>query len=123
MREHRFKVWDRELNRFDSSADVYVDPDGGIFELTGFAGEVSLEPTNRYAVVWWTGLHDKNGKEIYEGDIVHGGSDYGRIIGEVNWEGSFAGWAIGNTRMSAFRLSACKIIGNIWENPELLEPK
>ena len=104
MREYKFRAWDKRFKRM-----VYDSPMAILF----------LNDSD-HELMQYTGLHDKNGKEIYEGDIVNGESDYGKVIGEVNWEDSFAGWAIGNTRMSAFRLLTCKVIGDIYSNPELL---
>lgn len=72
----------------------------------------------------YTGLKDKNGKEIYEGDICKNGdyeSDahaYNYRIEEVVYnekEASFSGWNFNEDGMT------CEVIGNIYENPELLQ--
>lgn len=77
----------------------------------------------------FTGLLDKNEREIYEGDILKNTKH--KFTFKVQWgiEGeSYAGWA-GNWNEKDFisplyngPLENCKIIGNIYENPELLNP-
>lgn len=72
----------------------------------------------------YTGLKDKNGKEIYEGDIVSGHTLFYIAKFEIAWRGDKAGW-FGFTT-DDFTLPLCNIehvevIGNIHENPELLE--
>lgn len=76
---------------------------------------------NKIPLMQFTGLLDRNGKEIYEGDILEGGSP---IDGDprrwtVKWYSTNlnAGWDFGY--MPA--MNYCEVIGNIHENPELLK--
>lgn len=76
-----------------------------------------------------TGLRDKNGKEIFEGDIL----DYKGRKALVRWHGSYASFIYRfvdelqnrNTEWKPLYLAymKCEIIGNIYENRELLEDK
>lgn len=81
-------------------------------------GEVNPDTIGQY-----TGLHDKNGKEIYEGDIVkikYRDEDIGKVIYEHN------GFSIDVTNMNknygrvSFVNNFIEVIGNIYDNPELL---
>lgn len=142
MRELKFRVWDGNHNRF-----IYPD----IIEL-GCGIEYEQ----------YTGLKDKNGQEVYEGDILHiiEDGDYGgEYYGKVNWLESWSIYGIScstikeisksktNDRVDTIftrgfltrRYGSCielsemfvepfcnsfskvEKIGNIHENPELLE--
>lgn len=76
----------------------------------------------------FTGLYDKNGREIYEGDILHIVRYGGELqtIGDVFEEkGAFRvhnGYAVADTDiLGQFKPDILEVIGNIHENPELLE--
>ena len=83
--------------------------------------------TDEIELMQSTGLKDKNGKEIFEGDIL----DYKGRKALVRWHGSYESFIYRfvdelqkrNTEWKPLYLAymKCEIIGNIYENPELLE--
>ena len=85
--------------------------------IIGRASKESLQYEN-----WceYTGLEDKNGKEIYEGDIIQINKD----IYEVFWDGRWAEFACKCTSNSLGWYhrgpEKVEIIGNIYENPDLV---
>ena len=97
MREIKFRAWDKKEKRMTVPFQV------------GSQASMYYEPEMQY-----TGLKDKNGKEIYEGDIII--CDYDRLDGEVEWD-DFMYWKKELCLVS----EQIEVIGNQFENPELGE--
>jgi uncharacterized phage protein (TIGR01671 family) len=70
----------------------------------------------------YTGMKDKNGTKIFEGDIVHGLMDYGPAgLYERNNIVINFNETVGGYEWQYFNLDTIEVIGNIYDNPELLE--
>jgi len=120
MREIKFRAWDKDNKRYLEEYDVvrYSDSTVGVHD--------SSPPFNRYGVVileQYTGLKDKNGVEIYEGDIVKD-----NIFGLYTVFFSYGGFKLIGVNELSNQLALMdshsnwyEVIGNIYENPELME--
>ncbi|PGK77770.1 YopX family protein [Bacillus thuringiensis] len=132
MRKIKFRVWDGNLMHNVSELHFCMGPklDGNGLKFYGpGVGQGWIDGENVH-LMQYTDLKDKNGKEIYEGDIVsrHDGGIHFQEepLAEhiVKW-GEF-GWlpfniGIGKSRCVYGEIFDFIVIGNIYENPELLE--
>lgn len=125
----KFRAWHNELDRMMSISDMWFNVDS--------LGEIGLNDSvmNDYITVspdeielmQSTGLKDKNGEEIFEGDIV----DYKGRKAVIKWHGSYASFIYRFVDELKERVSEWhplflayyhfEVIGNIYENKELLE--
>ncbi len=120
-REIKFRVWDVENKEMLKVQELDFEP-------TFYDGRIAIRPdkyndyfdTEDMILMQYTGLHDKNGKEIYEGDIVN----YENMTGKIIFlNASFImsdfeeteEWELGVIN------EEIEVIGNIYENSELLE--
>lgn len=137
MRQLKFRIWDKKNKIFIYEWDAsHKRLAISLVGLVYHGGYDDVLPENDYVVQQWTGLKDLKGIEIYEGDIVKTVDGISKISvdfaeytsGEVQWlrEGfEVCQKNIGATRISVFSNCDCcpadlEIIGNIFENPELL---
>ncbi len=123
MREIKFRAWDKESKKMKEVSDISWDNHGGV-DLR--ASCYSHDDSNIYAetLMQFTGLKDKNGKEMYEGDIVK--CKYGWLGFIVFRKGAYWCEEIVTQKINSHapifnEWEELEVIGNIYENPELKE--
>lgn len=120
----RYRAYDSgSLCRMYRPEEVWVC-DGGIWVIDEDSWDGGLISNNDLNLMQSTGFRDKNGKEIFEGDIVD--SEGGFTTGVVEFRsdlGMFVSTLIkyNNFEQLCNAHGLVKVIGNIYENPELLE--
>lgn len=133
MRKIKFRAWDKKtkkMRQVDSISFGIISIDDEGYPVVNLLGRDCINDTdillhregNQYILMQSTNLFDKNGKEIYEGDIYHMGDKNIRYA--VVWNDTgLTGKQLGSSSYAglSYWQDIIEIIGDIYENPELLE--
>jgi uncharacterized phage protein (TIGR01671 family) len=133
MRKIKFRAWEKSVRGLDARGmmwqsdetfkDYVVGFDGSVFEkfMDSFAGQSFdnyRDVSDRFVLMQYTGLKGKNGREIYEGDVVRNGNSRGA----VEYLGSkFLAMDLTDNHGCNLLDEDAEVIGNIHEDPELLK--
>jgi len=136
MREIKFRCWDLENKKWHTPTEWGEEPADAYIGY-GEIPEIGFRSNNFYAWLQFTGLHDKNGKEIYEGDIVQWGTEDEILSCVVEYtEGAHDSEECPYMSGFSYRVIdaidypeddegetdyVTEVIGNIYDNPELLK--
>ena len=120
-RKIKFRAWDKHHNSMEYINDLYWFEENGIHDFND----------DNYIFMQNTGLKDKNGKEIYDSDIVKVTWGSGKIVFyEVKYCGSLGYHYLRDTKnkedddiICIYDYSQMDVIGNVFDNPELLKNK
>lgn len=117
MREIKFRAWteDTKTMFLITNLDLEKKEWSGKWIKGSGAWAIRQPLTN---LMQYTGLKDKNGVEIYEGDIMRNEGD--KIDEVIFYQGCFC-YKLADRRYHIFDQNMGEVIGNIYENPELLE--
>lgn len=133
-REIKFRIWDRKLKMMTHFQDWDFERE---YTLLAFNAKEQKERNWSYGdmphnkedcvLMQFTGLHDKNGKEIYEGDVVKFSKGFSLsdgeqvMIHEITWCEPYAAFGVHGMLFNAMNLFPREVIGNVYENENLLK--
>ena len=136
MNRLRFRVWDKEEKKFVDWPVYFNLTNSEIVTELWYGYEIQVEEPlqdSNYIVQQSTGLFDKNGKEIFEGDIIDKGYSNIDIVDRIGYvkfgtgddsdgylNQEWLGWTTNNDDSLLDVHEHCTVLGNKFEHPHLL---
>ena len=129
----KYRAWIKDKNKMIDVYDFarFIVPQSNDFQVIEYDGCGNFTRYHDFELMEVTGLKDKNGKEIYEGDLVRYIDGDKEIICPVRFIKKYACFGVewGNGLSVTFEYlisfyakpEELEVVGNIYENPELLE--
>lgn len=124
----KYRAWDKVFKEMVQVNALVFDEQ--VIKVTYKNGNIAKEDVKEYVLMQSTSLKDKNGKEIFEGDILAFETDEGILNVNIFWDNKHALFMFESKKYNEEELLAelvenntypFEIIGNIYENQELLE--
>ena len=134
MRKIKFRAWDKRGEKMYQVQDLGIGKENWLKTATNYKEQPDTGYNKFYPseveIMQYTGLKDKNGKEIYEGDIVNIETMEGeKETAKIEYSEDYAQYIITSTGivyleaepLCDFIDRGIEVIGNVWDNPELLK--
>jgi hypothetical protein len=116
-REIKFRIWDKDAKTMEQ----VLLPDCSTYQVMPAKQEgKEFKRRDNTVLMQYTGLTDRNGKEIYEGDVI----EWNRQKYEIKWLDEWAALAAENERENQVVpkiATTSEVIGNVYKNPELIQ--
>lgn len=127
-RSLKFRTWDKDMkymhvcgeNVHDSM--MFIDNIAYYYNLQNGCGSYGSDSS--YILMQWTGLKDRNGIDVYEGDIVKRhkfGGNINMLVGTIEYRDDWAAFTFKTKNGYHELMGEFEVIGNIYQHPELME--